>query len=240
MRSLGANELDLTGDMIERQMRLRDAQLRNDREKRDVVAPFHYRFLTVTRDGGSLADEIVRELAGRLGWHVFDKEIVNHIAEHSHVRENLVRQLDEKSQGLVQDAILRMLRMPEYPSFGTEEYHAALLKTLAYISTKGSAIVVGRGANFALRAEREGLNVRISGSLEVRAQRTVEKLKLTLDQARERIRSEDEERRKFIHQYFRQDINDVRFYDLMFNTDRLSIKEIVASIMVILTHPQPV
>ncbi len=238
MKSLGVDELDLTGDMIERRMRLRDVQLQTERGSRAKEVPFRYRFLTVTRDGGSLADEIVRELAARLGWHVFDREIVNHIAEHSHVRENLVRQLDEKSQGLIQDAILRMLRMPEYPSFGAEEYHAALLKTLAYIATLGNAVVVGRGANFALRAEKEGLNVRLAGSLEVRALRIAEKLKLTPEAARDRIRSEDEERRKFIHQYFRQDINDVRFYDLMFNTDRLSVKEVVSSIMAVLRRPQ--
>ena len=237
MKSLGSDELDLTGDMIERRMRLRDVQLQTERENREKEAPVRYRFLTVTRDGGSLADEIVRELAARLAWHVFDKEIVNHIAEHSHVRENLVRQLDERSQGLIQDAILRMLRMPEYPSFGAEEYHAALLKTLAYIATQGNAVVVGRGANFALRAEKEGLNVRLAGSLEVRELRIAEKLKLTPEAARDRIRSEDEERRKFIHQYFRQDIDDVRFYDLMFNTDRLSVKEVVSSIMAVLRRP---
>jgi hypothetical protein len=238
MKSLGASDLDLTADMIERRMRLRDAQLQTDREDREKASPFSYKFLTVTRDGGSLADEIVRELAARLRWHVFDKEIVNHIAEHSHVRENLVRELDERSQGLIQDAILRMLRMPEYPSFGAEEYHAALLKTLAYIATQGSAIVVGRGANFALRAEKEGLNVRLAGSLEVRARRIAEKLKLAPEEARARIRSEDEERRKFIHQHFRQDIDDVRFYDLMFNTDRVSVKEVVSSIMAVLRRPQ--
>jgi hypothetical protein len=240
MKSLGADELDLTGDIIERRMRLRDVQLKTERENREKEVPVRYKFLTVTRDGGSLADEIVRELAARLGWHVFDKEIVNHIAEHSHVRENLVRQLDERSQGLIQDAILRMLRMPEYPSFGTEEYQAALLKTLAYISTQGNAILVGRGANFALRAEKDGLNVRLAGSLEVRAMRIAERLKLTPEAARDRIRSEDQERRKFIQQYFRQDIDDVRFYDLMFNTDRLSAEEVVSSIMAVLRRPHVV
>lgn len=238
MKSQGVSELDLTGDIIERQMRLRDARLQTEHANREKTSSFRYRFLTITRDGGSLADEVARELAVRLGWHVFDKEIVNHIAEHSHVRENLVRQLDERSQGLIQDTILRMLRMPEYPSFGTEEYHAALLKTLAYISTQGNAIVVGRGANFALREEEEGLNVRLTGSLEVRARRIAEKLKLSAEEARDRTRAEDEERRKFIHQYFRQDINDVRFYDLMLNTDRLSVKEVVSSVMAVLRRPQ--
>ncbi len=238
MKSIGANELDLTGDIIERRMRLRDVQLQTERERQEQVAPVRYKFLTVTRDGGSLADEIVRGLAGRLGWHVFDKEIVNHIAEHSHVRENLVRQLDERSQGLIQDAILRMLRMPEYPSFGAEEYHAALLNTLAYIATQGNAILVGRGANFALRAEKEGLNVRLTGSLDVRAMRIAEKMKLTPEQALDRTRADDEERRKFIHQYFKQDMDDVKYYDLIFNTDRLSVKEVVSCIMAVLRRPQ--
>lgn len=239
MRSLDADGMDVTADMIERQMRLRNAQIRSDHERHGKISRVHYRFLTVARDGGSLADEVVRDLARHLGWHVFDGEIVNFIARDSHVRENLVRELDERSQGLIQDAILRMLRMPEYPSFGADEYHAALLKTLAYIATQGNAILVGRGANFALREEKEGLKVRITGSVEVRASRIREKYKLTLDAARERTISEDEERNKFIRQYFKHDIGDVRFYDLIFNTDRLSVDSVVSSLAAILKSPKP-
>jgi phage anti-repressor protein len=238
MRSLEADGMDMTADMIERQMRLRDAQVRSDRERHGKTTLSRYRFLTVTRDGGSLADEIVRDLAGRLGWHVFDSEIVDFIARDSHVRENLVRELDERSQGLIQDAILRMLRMPEYPSFGAEEYPAALLKTLAYIATQGNAILVGRGANFALCEEKEGLKVRITGSVEARALRIKQKFGMTLDAARERTKSEDEERSRFIRQYYKQDIDDVRFYDLIFNTDHLSVDSVAASLAAILMPPK--
>ena len=125
-----------------------------------------------------------------------------------------------------------------YPSFGAEEYHAALLKTLAYIATQGSAILVGRGANFALREEKEGLKVRIMGSVEARALRIKQKFRITLDAARERTKSEDEERSKFIRRYYKQDIDDVRFYDLIFNTDHLSVDSVASSLAAILKPPK--
>ena len=59
MRSLEADGMDMTADMIERQMRLRDARILSDRERHGKTSHSRYRFVTVTRDGGSLADEIV-------------------------------------------------------------------------------------------------------------------------------------------------------------------------------------
>jgi hypothetical protein len=44
--------------------------------------------------------------------------------------------------------------------------------------------------------------------------------------------------REFIRQYFHHDIDDVRFYDLVINTDRVSIKQAADSILPILTPDQ--
>jgi hypothetical protein len=110
-----------------------------------------YQFLTISRDIGPPGDEIAGELAMRQGWRVYDKEIVDHIANNSRVREDMVRQLDEKTRGRMHNMILRMLRMPEEAPFGHEEYHDSLMKTLATLAARGDAILVGRGANFALR-----------------------------------------------------------------------------------------
>ena len=49
--------------------------------------------------------------------------------------------------------------------------------------------------------------------------------------ARHHLESNDEERRKFIRQYFKQDFDDLRFYDILFNTDRASAERIASSIL---------
>jgi cytidylate kinase len=230
MEYRGTDEPNLSADLVEQQLRSWNVRREAAREKLKEESGF--RFLTIARDEGSLGNEIAQELAHRLGWHVFDKEIVTHIAKNSHVRENLVRQLDQKSQNLIQDAISRLLRMPEFASFGSEEYHEALLGSLVCLAKHGSAILVGRGANFALRENAQGLNVRITASPEVRVQRLSKSWKATPEKARRRMEADDEERRKFIRHYFRQDFDDLRFYDILFNTDRASAERIASSILV--------
>jgi cytidylate kinase len=217
---------DITARISERQMRLWNALHSGERTKTS-----RYRFLTISRDEGTLGNDIARALAHELGWHLYDKEIVNYIAQNNHVREDMVRQLDEKSQSLIHETILHLLQMPETSPFGTEEYHESLLKTLATIATQGQAILMGRGANFALGWLEQGLHVRITGSLEVRIERICKDWQLKPEQARRRLSGIDAERRTFIRHHFRRDFDDLHWYDLVFNTDRLSGDQVVSSIM---------
>jgi cytidylate kinase len=224
---------DLTLRISERQMRRWNA-IHSDEFALHATANSEnspYRFVTLSRDEGSLGDDIAVQLANRLGWRLFDKEIVDYIAENNHVREDIVRQLDERSQGLVHEAILRFLEMPESTPFGSDEYRRSLVKTLAALATHGSAVLVGRGANFALFGSEHGLHVRITGSLEVRAQRVSEIRKIPVEKARSCLMAVDADRRSFIRHHFRREFDDFRYYDLMVNTDRLSIERAVDSIL---------
>jgi hypothetical protein len=238
MDNLRSGDQKTTLHLVEKQLRLWNARRMAAREKLDEEPRYRYRFLTIARDEGSLANEIAQELSRRLGWHVFDREIVAYIARNSHVRENLVSQLDEKAEGLVQDMLSGLL-MPESASLGVAGYHVSLLRTLAAVAAHGSAILVGRGANFALRGNEHGLNIRITASPDMRLHRLSERWEVNPEEARRRMQADDEERREFIRQYFRNDFDDMRFYDLVYNTDRLSTDQIVDSILPVLAGPKP-
>lgn len=231
MDSLAGSSGNVASHMVERQMRLLNALRKEPQGTPRPEPETGYRFLTVTRDEGSLGDAIVRELAQKLNWKILDKEIVNFIAENSHVREDLVRQLDWKSQSLVEDTILRFLRMPENKSFGGEEYHASLLRTMAYLAAQGNAIILGRGSNVALREEAHGLHVRITASPSIRIERLCEEWQTTPEDARRRMEERDRQRRSFVHHHFHQELDNPRYYDLIFNTDRLTMGQVLESIL---------
>ena len=227
------SERDITTRISERQMRLWNA-LHSPGHSKNIP---HY-FITISRDEGTLGDEIAQTIARGLGWRVYDKEIVNEIAANSHVREELVRQLDEKSQGLAYhitlESILDMFRMPESSRFGSEDYHESLLKTLATLAAHGDAVLVGRGANFALSWSEHGIHVRIVGSMEVRVQRFSKAYQLDPEVARQRLLAIDAERRAFIRHHFKRDYDDFSFYHAIFNTDHLSVEQVVGSILPLL------
>lgn len=228
-----------SAQLAERQMLLRSVRDRALRESPATKAgSLRYRFITISRKRGSLGDEAARVLACRLNWHVFDKEIVEDIARHSRVRQNLVEQLDERSQNLIHETVQRLLTMAAGASFGAEEYHEALLRTFAYMAARGEAIIVGRGANFALRNECGGLHVRIVASPEVRIRRLMERWGAAASEARQRMEQMDSERRNFVRHHFKQDIDDLRNYDVIFNTDHLTADQIADCLTGIVSAPE--
>jgi cytidylate kinase len=185
-----------------------------------------------------MGDEVASELARRLRWHVFDKEIVDFIARDTRVRQDLVRELDERSQSLIHDMVDRLLRMAEGISFGNEEYHEALLKTLAYFAACGKAVIVGRGSAYVLQGE-PGFHLRIIASPERRLQRLIQQWQARPDEARRRMLQIDAERRGFIQHHFRRNVDDLRCYDAIFNTDRLSVDQILRAALGLMGESEP-
>jgi cytidylate kinase len=217
--------------LVERQMLFREARERIVQEALRGVQSSRYRFLTISRQPGSLGADIVQELGRLLCWHVYDREILESIALSANVRQRLVEQLDEKAQNLVHETVQRFLRMAEGGSFGVEEYHDGLLRTLAGLAARGEAILVGRGANFVLHGQENGLHVRITASEETRVDRLSRRWDVTAAEAMRRMREIDLVRSNFIRSHFKHDISDPGFYDLVLNTDRLAPRQAVGIII---------
>lgn len=221
--------------LIERQMLLSSVRQKAVQESPTVDPVRGFRFVTISRYVGSLGDSIASALASHLGWHVYDREIVDYIARNSHVRQSLVEELDERARSLVGDTVQRFLEMIQGVSFGVEDYHESLYKTLVSLGARGKAILVGRGANFVLRGH-PGLHLGILASPEVRVERLCRIWNTSPDEARRRMRQCDSERRNFIHHHFKRDPDDPTSYDLVFNTDRLSLEQVVDSVKGVMTH----
>ncbi len=237
MQSMNSNEVKGAGRLIERQMLL--ARFRQAGAGKAQKATGQYRFITISRDLGALGNFIASELATRLGWQVFDKEIVDYIAANSNVRLDLVKELDERAQNLMHDTVDRLLRMAEGVSFGNEEYHKALLKTLATFAAVGNVIIVGRGGANALQGQ-PGLYVRVTASLEIRVRRISERHRIPLDEARRKVQQVDAERRGFLQHHFKASAADERYYDLVINTDRTSVTQAADAVLGIMQAPASV
>jgi cytidylate kinase len=223
---------DITRPIVERQIRLWNALHQPERHKSTP-----HRFLTISKDEGTPSSEISSALAQQLGWRIYDKEIVNRIAGDNRVREELVNKLDERSflaHDSILDMVLNLIKLPESTPFDAKQYHESLLKTLVTIASHGDAIIVGRGANFALRWLAYGFHVRLTGTLEMRIQRFSNAWEISPDLARQRLLTIDSERRAFIRQHFQEDLDNSDFYTVVINTDQLSPQQIVSLILSLL------
>ncbi|MCL5105547.1 MAG: cytidylate kinase-like family protein [Armatimonadetes bacterium] len=170
--------------------------------------------VTISRRMGSGARVIADKLAHDLGWSLWDKELIEAIAQDADVSRRVVEAFDERTISEIELVARAFLGDQEMGGF---IYARHLAHALAAISKLGCAIILGRGANFMLR---DALNVRIDASDEVRIRNMMQFEGLTHEQAEHKIRRSDRDREHFLTSvYGKERVQHARF-DLDICTDR--------------------
>jgi len=188
-------------------------------------------YLLISREKGA-GGSAVGQLAGkRLGWQVFDKEIVDAIAQEAHVRRELIESLDERDRETIQDAVARLFHLQPIETAG---YLAHLREVLLILGHQGDVVIVGRGADYVLPGQF-GLRVRMVAPVEVRVRRIANEEGLSLKAGRAVVESSDRERKALARRHYHQDLRDPLSQDLTINTAELTI---VAATEVVLAAVQ--
>ncbi len=205
---LGASVHDLVEQQVQRWM----AEQKRKGEAPPVREPARP-IVTVSRQAGTSGTELARRAAEALGFRLWDQELVQRIAEQSGAPETLLRAVDERARSAIEDLLSGIL-MGEA---GTEtEYVAQLTRLFHAIAHHGSAVVVGRGAQFVIPTEAS-LRVRIVAPLDVRV-RTLAGVRRTSEaEARAEVDRLDRERSTFIRHHYQRDAADPCAYDLVLN-----------------------
>lgn len=186
-----------------------------------------FRNICISREAGAGGGLLAREVGMRLGWKVYDHELLEGIANRMEVPIEEARTYDELAPSVLQDWLLPLGEEHYAPH---EAYLDHLAKLVASIGRSGSSILVGRGAGFLLPRE-ETLSVRAIAPLKFRAQRFAERMGLTTRTARRAVRELDRRSRKFVKVMYRVDANDPHQYDLVLDTHSLGI-DLAAEVLV--------
>lgn len=209
--------------MLSRQMNLWEMRRQMAEEgKAGELAeePWHRGYIAISRQLGSLGNDIAERVAALLGWEVFDRELVHQIATSTRMRTQVIESLDEKGKDAVKSWVQGLI---DSDSISSDRYCYHLIRVLTTISQHGRAVIVGRGANFVLDP-RKGVRVRVIAPESVRIQRVADAFHLSLREARKRVRESDNNQIAFIRQYFHRDVNDADAYDLIINTEFTSVE----------------
>lgn len=183
----------------------------------DSVARF--RTVCISREAGAGGGTIARLVGKRLGWKVFDHEILEAIAQRMELPIDEVKVFDELAPSVVQDWILPLREEHYAPQ---EAYLDHLAKLIEAIGRAGNSLIVGRGAGFLLPRE-EILSVRVIAPLKVRAVRLGERMGLTVRTARRAARDLDRRRAYFERTMYRADSTDPHNYDLVLDSNSLGL-----------------
>jgi cytidylate kinase len=184
------------------------------------------RVITISHLYGSGGSRIAQELGRRLGFAVWDKEVVRQIATQYELAESVVESKDERVDSFIE----RMVGI--FGASGFEAVYqvpvplwlndAQLVKmTRAIIeqgAEKGRAIVVGRGGQCILAKRPEVLHVFIFAPLPVRIERVMTWEGLERAKAESRIADVDRLRHDYVRTFYRADWRDPSFYHLLIDS----------------------
>ena len=135
-------------------------------------------YLMISRDKGAGGHEVANLIGQKLGWQVFDRQIVDAIAERTKMRQQLVENLDEKTRGGLEEFLRNVLTR----EMGSTDYLLHLRQILLTLGQQGDVVIVGRGSEYILPAQF-GVRVRLVAPFEVRAERIAGANGLTADAA---------------------------------------------------------
>lgn len=179
--------------------------------------------ITISRDPGSGGRIIADKLAEKLGFHVFNHEILHEMAKSAHVSEYLLETLDEKGLSILEDWISSLVYDRH---LWPDEYLQYLMKVIGTIARHGRAIILGRGANFIIPPGNQ-FRARITAPQKVRIEHVARTFGVSKDEARRRVIRTESERKAFVRKYFNADIEDPVNYDIIINTAILSVDNAV-------------
>jgi cytidylate kinase len=175
--------------------------------------------IAISRQIGARGTTVGRAVAERLGWPVYDHELLELIALQQNLRLNLLETVDERRTSWIEEA---MTGFAEIPAVSEGNYARYLTETMLSLAAHGACVIVGRGAAQIL-PPASTLRVRLVAPLEDRIAWFGRQHGVTRDEAARRVTEADHHRLGFIRSHFRKDPTDPTGYDLVLNASRLAV-----------------
>jgi cytidylate kinase len=172
--------------------------------------------VTVSRQLGSLGTDVAHRLAEKLRYQCLDKETFDQSLNEHGIAAAKVEKYDEKKPSL-------------WDTFSTDrDLYLHFMKTVIYESARqGNVVILGRGGQVLLRGLPGTLSVRIIAPLEYRIKRVQDKFQLQRKEAEQAVRNSDRDRSGFHRFFFNVSWSDAWLYDLVLNTETLTVESAV-------------
>jgi cytidylate kinase len=177
--------------------------------------------IALSREADSGGTFVAREVGRRLGWPVYDHELLDHLAKELEVDVDLLESVDERRGSWLAECVQAFAAASSVPEV---IYFHRLLKLLLALGGRGQCVIVGRGAMIALPAKTT-LRVRVVASLQDRIALVSRTLGVNSTEAARHVESTDREHSRFIRDHFGKDLSDPMLYDLILNASRFSTEE---------------
>jgi cytidylate kinase len=173
--------------------------------------------IAISRETGSRGGTIAHRAARKLGWPVYNQELLEYIAQEGAFRQGVTENQTPAAARWAEqrlDVLLREQNLSQHPSI------AELARVVLALAAQGECVIIGRGAGCILPAEST-LDVRIIAPRADRIAYMSQRLRLSLEAAALEVGQRDRQRTEFIATHFHRQPSDIYQYDLVLNSSHL-------------------
>lgn len=178
--------------------------------------------VTIAHVTGSGGPEIGTAVAERLGYRYVDREMLSAAATKYGVQEERLTQLDETKPSLL-----------ERFDVETRQYITVIQSALFDVAEQDQVVINSRGGQILLRGVPHALRVRVIAPFDLRVRRVMAKMTGQMSESvdfrttAEMVRRSDQEKFGRMRYLYDVDWGDSSLYDLVLNTERLSVEAAV-------------
>jgi len=189
--------------------------------------------VTLSHEMGAGGPEIGQQVAERLGYRYVDHELISETAHRYGLLEEKLEHLDETKPSLF-----------ERFDAETRRYITAMQTALYEFAEKDRVVLMGRGGQWLLRGIPHVLRVRVMAPFELRVKQLATKLSGPMGEqpsqrtVTEMVRRDDTEKAGRMRYLYEVEVTDPAMYDLLINTEKLSIAAAVELITGAARHPE--
>jgi cytidylate kinase len=189
--------------------------------------------ITISHEMGGGGPEIGQGVAQRLGYRYVDQEVIYDAAQRYGLLEEKLTHLDESKPSIF-----------ERLDTETHRYITAIQSTLLEYAEQDNVILMGRSGQWLLRGIPHVLRVRVKAPFEVRVKRALAKLagqmgeSVNVRSVTDMVRRDDAEKSSRFRYLYEVDINDPALYELIVNTEKLSVETAVELVAAAARRPE--
>jgi cytidylate kinase len=170
--------------------------------------------ITISRQLGSLGDEVAQAIAERLNYQVVCRELINQAAVRSGSPETALAFIDDLDLLGIHPPIQNQRRF-------LESIALAMLK----LADQGGYVIIGRAGQMILRDVPGVLHVKVMAPTPLRVERVAAGQGISLEAAQAQIQASDRSRKNYLKRFYQARWDDPELYDLIINTARLAPDE---------------
>ncbi len=195
-----------------------------------------YRVVCISHATGARGEEVGRLAAESLGYRYLDDEIVvraaaaggispAEVADEERRKTLAARVLEAIGQSGEAWSLVSGQTAPAWEGLGDDDVRALVRETISLTAAQGDVVIVAHGASHAVSRAHEALRVLVTASEETRTARIAGTKDGDEGRAAREVKDSDAARRDYLMRFYDIGRESPVHYDLVINTDALSVEQ---------------